>query len=370
MVTAVFSFITVQRNKDRTMLERRWLWQAIFWGGYIAFALVLTGQFAPLTSGMVMIMVLVGSGLFAASEVLRKMVLRRGWLDRPGWPLAWRVIGIVPLFTIIVQALIFVVVQTTLALDWITMPAGGADYRPRSTFMYVFNSSIMLWLWSAGWLTWQYVRRFRLGEVAKWRAEAAQHKLELDVLKAQINPHFIFNALNNLRAMINEDTDKARDMVTQLSNILRHTLYHSRRDRVTVADELAVVQDYIALEQLHYEDCLQVEWQVAEAMREAAMPPMLLQLLVENAVKHGIAKTIGGGLITIVVAPESVAHGTTAAKRMHISVSNPGRWEPASDAGIGLNNLRERLLRVSGEGAACKIHAQDGTVRVSVEIPQ
>ena len=347
------------------MPARRWIFQSIFWGGYAGLSLLLIAQFGPLTSGVILIMALVAIGLFVASEILRKLVLKRGWADLPAWPLAWRILVFVPFCAAVIQAIIFVVVKATLSLGWITMPASGADYRLSAALGYVFNTSIMLWLWSAVWLTWYSVRRFRQGEIAKWRAEAVQNKLELEVLKAQLNPHFIFNALNNLRAMINEDKDKARDMVTQLSNLLRHTLYHSRRDRVTVTDEMLVVRDYIALEQLHYEDCLQVEWQQAGAGNEtgdATLPPMLLQLLVENAVKHGIAKTVGGGLITIALSRED--------NRLHICVTSPGQWAPGSDPGIGLTNLQQRLLHVSGAGAACNIDAKDNRVRVSMEIPQ
>jgi two-component sensor histidine kinase len=342
--------------------ERRWLWQAIFWGGYAAVSLAVVGQFAPLTSGIFLIMALVASGLFAASEALRAAALARGWLDLPGWSLAWRVVVLVPLAAALIQGVVFLAVRAGLSLGWIALPATSGPYRLGTAAGYVVNTAIMLWLWTGGWLTAVYIDRFRQGEIAKARAEAAQHKLELDVLKGQINPHFIFNALNNLRAMINEDKDKAREMVTQLANIHRHTLYHSERDRVTVAEELSVVRDYVALEQLHYEGCMTVDWRIGANVDDATLPPMLLQLLVENAVKHGIGKTVGGGLISIAVDRE--------AQRLRVSVANPGRWEPGPDRGIGLKNLNERLVRASGEGAACNIESENGTVRVTVDIPQ
>lgn len=354
-------------------LQTRWLWQIVFWGAYAAFSLFMIRQYAQLTSGLIMIMLLVAAGLLASSELLRATILTRGWLDLAGWPLAWRVLLFAPLCATVVQLFIYVTARIAITQGWVTMPSSGSDYRIGTVIGYIFNTSIMLWLWTAGWITWQYLQRYRQGEIAKWSAEAARNKLELDVLKAQINPHFMFNALNNLRAMINEDTDKARDMVTQLSNILRHTLYHSRRDRVTVAEELPVVRDYIALEQLHYEDCLRVDWKIGDGVEEATLPPMLLQLLVENAVKHGIAKTVGGGSIDIVMS----APAGKSERRLHIAVSNPGRWEPAAppvgggaDRGLGLNNLRERLMRVSGPGASCAIDTGDNQVRVRVEIPQ
>lgn len=341
--------------------RKRWLWQVILWGAYAAISLVVIGQSSKLTSGTVVIVTLLSMLLLLGSEALRAIVLRRGWIDLSGPQLAWRVIVLVLLLAMLIQFVGFVVIRSALALDLITLPKHN-EYNFAMAVGYTINTAIILWLWLGCWLTAQYVRRARQAEIGKLRAEAAQHKLELDVLKAQINPHFIFNALNNLRAMINEDTEKAREMVTQLANIHRHTLYHSGADRVTVADELSVVKDYVALEKLHYEDCLQVEWRVEEGVLDATLPPMLLQLLVENAVKHGIAATVGGGTIGIAVARDG--------KCLRVSVGNPGRWDPGPDHGIGLRNLNERLVRASGDGAACRIESDGGGVRVIVDIPQ
>jgi LytS/YehU family sensor histidine kinase len=180
------------------------------------------------------------------------------------------------------------------------------------------------------------------------------------MLRAQLSPHFIFNALNNLRALINEDQARARDMITLLSNMLRQTLYQTRRDRVSLAEELALVRDYLELEQLHYEDRLRVRWQVAAGVGEAQLPPMLLQLLVENAIKHGIACTPGGGEVSIAITREQ--------DRLQIAVRNPGRWSPGEQGGIGLANLRQRLARASGPGSECRVVEAEGHVCVSLTL--
>jgi LytS/YehU family sensor histidine kinase len=151
-------------------------------------------------------------------------------------------------------------------------------------------------------------------------------------------------------------------MLSRLSNTLRHTLQHSAKERVPLADELAVVRDYIALEQLHHEERLRVDWQVDAATADASVPPMLLQLLVENAIKHGVARTAGGGVVDIAI--------TRAGERLRIEVGNPGQWAPgASDStGLGLANLRERLARAGGDGAQCVVDAANGRVKVTVEM--
>jgi LytS/YehU family sensor histidine kinase len=286
---------------------------------------------------------------------------------------------LVPLAATLVQCAVFVILKIALTFDWVSLPGGKADYRFASVLGYIFNSAIMLWLWCGGWLSAYYLRRYREAEIEKWRAKAAQSKLELDVLKGQINPHFTFNALNNLRAMINEDKDTARLMVTQLSNILRYSLQYSQNDSVNLSEELAVVRDYIALEQLHYESCLNVDWQInvnAHQQTSLTLPPMLLQLLVENAVKHGIAKRVGGGTISIAI--------DVNAAQLNIAVSNPGNWQAgtasSSGTGIGWNNLRERLQRLSNKGgdaakgqcgkASCDIQTSDNLVKVTVIVPQ
>jgi hypothetical protein len=113
--------------------------------------------------------------------------------------------------------------------------------------------------------------------------------LERDALRARLNPHFMFNALNNLRALILEDPERARDMVTRLSRTLRQALAHNRSEQVTLAEELAVVDDYLAIEAVHFEQRLQVRQQIDADATQAQLPAMALQLLVENAIKHGIA---------------------------------------------------------------------------------
>lgn len=123
-----------------------------------------------------------------------------------------------------------------------------------------------------------------------------------------------------------------------------------------------MVRDYVALEQLHHEERLRVNWRVDPATAGASVPPMLLQLLVENAIKHGIARTPGGGVVDVALA--------RAGERLRIDVGNPGQWRPGSSdgTGLGLANLRERLVRAGGDDAGCRIDAADGRVNVSVEL--
>ncbi|WP_457352160.1 sensor histidine kinase [Roseateles sp. P5_D6] len=341
--------------------RKRMAVQALLWGGYVAISLAMVSSFQPLNASFVFVMGCVGGGLWAASEGLRALALRRAWLDRSPPALLLRLALLPPLFALAVQVVLF-------AINWAGISLGLLHFPPNVPqgwlvlLSYTVNTTIMLWLWMAVWMGLQMLHRWRVGEVAKWQAEAAARELELQVLRAQINPHFLFNALNNLRALINEDPARAREMLSRLSNTLRHTLQHSAKERVPLADELAVVRDYIALEQLHHEERLRVDWQVDPATAGASVPPMLLQLLVENAIKHGIARTAGGGVVDIRIGRDG--------GKLSIAVDNPGQWKPGStdSTGLGLANLRERLARAGGDGAGCRIAAADGRVNVTVEL--
>jgi hypothetical protein len=341
--------------------RKRMAVQALLWGGYVAISLAMVSSFQPLNASFVFVMACVGGGLWAASEGLRALALRRAWLDRSPPSLLLRLALMPPLFALAVQVMLF-------AINWAGISLGLLHFPPNVPqgwlvlLSYTVNTTIMLWLWMAVWMGLQMLHRWRVGEIAKWQAEAAARELELQVLRAQINPHFLFNALNNLRALINEDPARAREMLGRLSNTLRHTLQHSAKERVPLADELAVVRDYIALEQLHHEERLRVDWQVDPATASASVPPMLLQLLVENAIKHGIARTAGGGVVDIRIGRDG--------GKLNIAVDNPGQWKPGStdSTGLGLANLRERLARAGGDGAGCRIAAADGRVNVTVEL--
>ena len=341
---------------------RRALIQLLLWSFYVLLSLGMIANYQALSGTLVAVMVAVGAALWAASEALRAWALRGGWLDLPPRALLLRLALAPPLMAVVAQLLVYSFNRLGLALGLLHF-AANAPYGLGVLLGYTANTAILLWLWLLAWAGGQWLQRWRQGEIAKWQAEAAARALELQVLRAQINPHFLFNALNNLRALINEDPARAREMLSRLSNTLRHTLQHSAKERVPLAEELVVVRDYVALEQLHHEDRLQVRWDIDPATEGASLPPMILQLLVENAIKHGIARTVGGGVLEIVLRRQGA--------RLQIEVSNPGVWVEGgaqSSTGLGLPHLRERLKLAGGEGADCRIAAADGRVRVTVEL--
>lgn len=342
--------------------RRFWWLNAAAWSAFTTLWLVLGATYAGGYSGVVLINLTHGVMLCLASGGLRALALRRGWLQRDAVAIALRMVAASAAAATLVQAMIAIVLLPALALDWVSLPGGQADYRPGATLMYWINTFVVLVLWAAAWVGGRALRRARDSELARLKVESERQGMELELLRARLNPHFVFNALNNLRALINEDPARARELVTRLSSTLRQALEHNPRERVTLAEELAVVEDYLGVEGVHYEQRLRVRRSIADDALDASLPPMALQLLVENAIKHGIACTPGGGELTI--------DARLDGDRLQVQVGNPGHLRPASARrGVGLAYLRMQLGRMVRPGTL-ELHENSGRVLASMEVTQ
>lgn len=287
-------------------------------------------------SGGTLIYVMVALGLFAGSALIRAWALRHAWLQRDLLGLTWRMTLAVVIVAAAIQLATAAVLLPAVAWEWVKLPGQRAYYRPIDIFNYWLSTAIVLSVWCALWTGRRALQRARHSEMAQLRAEAQRATLEHQALRARLNPHFVFNALNNLRALINEDPARARDMVTHLSSTLRHALVHTDGGWVTLAEEWRVVQDYLAVEAIHYEDRLRVHTDIDPAALSARLPPMALQLLVENAIKHGIAVYPGGGELQV--------RAQCEAGVLRLEVSNPAALQTTSEGhGIGLAYLRAQL---------------------------
>jgi sensor histidine kinase YesM len=225
--------------------------------------------------------------------------------------------------------------------------------------------------WQCIYFFYHILDRVQRMQLEQLRLAANVKEAELRALKSQVNPHFLFNSLNSLRALIDEDAPRAREAVTRLANILRYSLQSGQLETVLLKDELRAVEDYLALEQIRHEERLMVHWEIADQARDQPIPPMLLQTLVENAVKYGISTRRDGGVITISARIETSI--------LHIRVSNPGDLtSPANEAsakagsstGVGLRNASERLRLLYGDKATLRLIAEPaGCVTASVAVP-
>src|SRR5258708_5297625 len=178
-------------------------------------------------------------------------------------------------------------------------PPAREILRPQNLILPWVNFFFLLTFWMALYLAIHGFRRRRLAEVQTLLLELVAQEAQLRGLRAQLNPHFLFNCLNSLRELIVEDPGRAQTMVTQLSGLLRYSLQSGQTEQVTMQEETQAVKDYLALEAIRFEERLQFAWSVDAEADQVLVPPMLLQTLVENALKHGVARLPQGGGISI-----------------------------------------------------------------------
>lgn len=212
----------------------------------------------------------------------------------------------------------------------------------------VFSSFIYLFIWNCIYFIYHYVAESRKNQLDNLKLEALVKSLELKTIKSHINPHFIFNAMNSIRALIDEDPSRAREAVTALSNILRSSMSSDQHETIALERELNIVKDYLDLELIRFEDRLNVQYRIDDETLDHQVPPMMLQTLVENAIKHGIGKTVNKGEISILA---SETNG-----QLILSVINSGLLEiKQGHEGFGLQSTSNRLQLIFGDAASFSI---------------
>jgi LytS/YehU family sensor histidine kinase len=190
-------------------------------------------------------------------------------------------------------------------------------------------------------------------------------EIELNNLKSQLNPHFIFNALNSIRALVDENPMKSKQAINQLSNILRNSLATDKKGLTNFEDEFKTVQDYLGLESIRFEERLKTEFEIYPKSQNFLVPPLMVQTLVENGIKHGIARLTSGGIIQVKTLVEN--------NRLKIQIRNSGQIVPEikKDKGLGLKNTVQRLKLIYGNDASFSIENEnDNFVLTEIIIPQ
>lgn len=203
-------------------------------------------------------------------------------------------------------------------------------------------------------------------ELAATALEARVVEAQLQALKSQIQPHFLFNTLNAIATLIHHDPQRAEQMIAHLSDLLRSTLVHRQDQEVTLQEELELLQPYLEIEQTRFGDRLVVRVDAPSEVLQARVPHLLLQPLIENSIRHGIAPRVGRGMVTVRAARED--------GRLSISVEDDGIGlsdeDPLDGGGIGLSNIRARLTQLYGEEGQLRIFSPPagGTV-IELDLP-
>jgi two-component system LytT family sensor kinase len=201
-------------------------------------------------------------------------------------------------------------------------------------------SVTVYWVIVGAWTAYRYYERYLWSEVQRERMERLTTEARLQALRLQLDPHFLFNALNTVSAQLEADPRLARRMLEHLGELLRLTLDSGHHTYVTLAEELAFLDHYLAIQRIRFGDRLRIEEVIDEGTRRAVLPSMSLQPIVENAIRHGLSSRAAGGTVRIT--------SRTAGHTLEITVEDDGNglpsgWSLATSSGRGLSVTRQRL---------------------------
>lgn len=263
-------------------------------------------------------------------------------MDHLGW---WPRIGV---HVLVAPLYAWISMEIFLRITWYT--AGPAVYAALiEVYVFLFGSNLTAYIIQfALYHSFRVVQRLHMKEKQAAELQALAKESELVALKAQINPHFLFNTLNSISAMVKQDPVETREMIVKLGDMLRYVLDSSRHDLVTLGDELSFVRSYLALEAHRFSDRLDVTFDIEANTETVLVPPMVLQPLVENAIKHGISRREKGGSIAIRVWKADCEIGVSVEDTGEAAMAKEDDSLRVSSSGIGLVNTSTRLEKRLG----------------------
>lgn len=339
-------------------ISNYWLCQIAGWTfvglSYVFFAYTFGRKLTTALFLRILIVVVMG---ILITHLLRWVIRQLGWLMQP-------IEKVLPklLLAIIIASLtcslLVVEISTYLNLYGTTSQLNISSRLITNTV----DIGLFIVPWVLIYYFYHYISKSRKQQLDTLKLEALVKELELKTIKSHINPHFIFNALNSIRALIDENPFRARNAITELSNILRSSMQTEKSETVSFEKELGIVKDYLALEHIRFEDRLQIEYLIDEDTLDQPVPPMMLQTLVENAIKHGIGKQEKGGMVKVISDFRGNFH--------EMIVQNSGSLNGHINGdGFGLSSTKNRLHLLFGEKANFEITQYDGLVEAKVSIP-
>jgi len=341
-------------NSERPLIARLnwyWIFQLAGWGFLPLFAFAMG---ATSVHGMMGVSWWGAISGVIISDVWHRMLKRR---VRDGERVTWKRICA----AVLMLGTIHTAVQTV----------GYAVIKPFGEMHSIAWLPGALLSWWATHLVWNIfymavlsLRRANRLESESLRLEISAKDAELRALQAQVNPHFFFNSMNSVRALIYEEPDAAALMIDQLASVMRYALQSGQHDTVPLAAEIEAVQAYLAIEKIRFEERMRVSVEIGMGLEQVRIPPMALQTLVENAVKYGVEASPTGSEIRI--RAQRMDNGT-----VHIEIANLGAILPfANSTKVGLVNTRKRLALALGSNANLDLTENSGWVRATMTLPE
>ena len=348
-------------------MERRtllyWGIQIVGWTIYFLFSILLlysTNDFS-LTFNLF---------LFGFLSILASILLSHGirYIIIRYHVISWKIINIV-LMTValsivsgfLLDTFQFFIEAKLITVDFVVEPLENDVFEWPSFLWAVSRSIILFMLWSGFYYAFIISEKSREQEILNLKWEASKNEIELKNLRAQLNPHFLFNSLNSIRALIGLNPEEAKKSVTQLSNLLRRSINLGKLRLIPLKEELDLVRIYLSLEHIRFEERLTTKFSVEDAALNCEIPPLMIQTIVENGIKHGISKAIEGGGIEVNC---SYMDG-----ELNIIVKNSGQLASVKDSnGVGLSNTKKRLEILFGKKAFFHIYEEKEQVVTKITI--
>lgn len=241
--------------------------------------------------------------------------------------------------------------------------SAAALFSPINLFGYTLNWMRYVGVWVIIYFLYKIMDINAALKQEKLGVENLAKSAELELLRTQLNPHFLFNALNSIKALVSIDPEKSRDAIVLLAEILRFTLNYGQEKEIVLQTEIEEVQKYLQLEQIRFGAGLRVEWHIEDQARHQVIPPGTLLTLVENAIKHG--QVNAQGLLEVNIWIQLHAHDIC------LEVNNSGVWQPDSThQGVGLRLVQRRLEAIYGNAAHFSQKQEDHTVCIQIRLPK
>lgn len=354
-----------QRSVKEMKLSRKqlyWVSQVSGWLFFIGINLFIISSFEELTWQRILVWIFLGFLGIVFTHVIRGVIRKNNWLNLPLKNTIPRILASSIISGIIIYSLVF-------GASYVAGTFRQDENNIARLISGTVNSSILILLWCLIYYVVHYMENYKKKEIESLIWEAAVKDYELKTLKSQLNPHFMFNAMNSIRALIEEDPESAKVAITKLSNILRYSLQMERMERVPLEDEIETVKNYLDLERIRFEDRLKYKLDIERNTQKIEIPPMMIQTLVENGIKHGVAKRTEGGEIEL----KSKLLSTSNGSKLKIEIRNSGHFSEEqlkSSNGFGVSNTKHRLNLLFGDDAHFSIKNENGdTVLAEIEIP-
>jgi len=292
------------------------------------------------------------------THILRIIIKKYSWIDLS----LKKVIPRILLSSLVIGIILFILYFGSQYFAGV-LPLSEIKIGTPIVWIAYLSSVVLVWLLI--YFSTHFFENYKRVEIESLIWEAAVKDFELKTLKSQLNPHFMFNAMNSIRALIEEDPENAKAALTRLSNILRYSLKMERNETVPLEEEIQTVTDYLALEAVRFEERLNYELNIDPASVKIEIPPMMIQTLVENGIKHGVNKRTEGGKITI----NSKMNGSC----LIIQIKNSGQIDEISlrhSKGFGIDNTKQRLNLLYGDKALFTIKNESpDIVLAEIKIP-